>query len=403
MTPAEAERIIESLRYGIPPRGHVREFTVGREAQIRELTGDLHSDERVPGARGKALLVKANWGAGKSHLLEVIREVALENNYVVSLIVANAQGGVRFNRMETILGEVCRQLEVPGSEGKGIGTLFSTYTGADERRLENQLRNCRAEISNNGRWDSSDTLDSPAMYVALRSWVVCDDDDRATVEARVTDWLHNPANYRAQRQVLYTDLVASLRTRFRDPRPDWRFYSDGVFAFHTMGYRQSWDALGDLDLLARLSGYRGLVLLVDEFEDVIQNLVRRDYKEAAFLNLFRFFRAEAPGISYFAVTPDFVHKCKTVLLSRGVFDYDYTQFDKLRAFEMEPIDADMLYELTLKVRRAHAAAYGWNAETAVPDKVLKKRCRELAQNPLPDRVRQGIVAIVKLLDEKCQA
>src|SRR5437870_3020951 len=161
MTPAESERIIESLRYGIPPRGHVREFTVGREAQIRELTGDLHSDERVPGSQGKALLVKANWGAGKSHLLEVIREVALENNYVVSLIVANAQGGVRFNRMETILGEVCRQLEVPGVGGKGIGTLFSAYVGTDEARLSPKQRARRSDISNNGRWDFSDILDSP--------------------------------------------------------------------------------------------------------------------------------------------------------------------------------------------------------------------------------------------------
>jgi len=169
-----------------------------------------------------------------------------------------------------------------------------------------------------------------------------------------------------------------------------------------MGYRQSWDALTDLHLLACLSGYRGLVLLVDEFEDVIQNLVRRDFKQAAFLNLFRFFRGEAPGFSYFAVTPEFAHKCKIELMSRGVLDYDYTQFDKLPAFEMDPIDVEMISQLALRIRSAHALAYGWDAEGAVPDKLLQKQCRELGESPLPDRVRQAIVAIVKLLDDKCQ-
>lgn len=402
MTPSEAERVIESLRYGTPPRGHVREFTVGREAQIKELTAGLENPGRVKGARGKALLLRANWGAGKSHLLEVVREMALENNYVVSIIVANAQGGVRFNRMETILGEVCRQLEVPGIRGKGIGTLLSAYAGADEGRLAAKLQALRSDISNSGRWDFSDTLDSPAMYVALRAWTVCEQDDRPNVEARITDWLHNPAAYRAQRQLLYSDLVASLRTHFRDPRPDWKFYSDGVFTFNTMGHRQAWDALADLDAIARASGYRGLVLLVDEFEDVIQNLTRRDYKQAAFLNLFQFFRGEVPGFAYFAVTPEFAHKCKLELLSRGVFDYDYTQFDRLPAFEMDPIDTQMIYELARKIRQVHGLAYGWDAEAGVPDRVLLKRCRELGESPIPDRVRQAIIGIVRLLDDKFQ-
>ena len=51
---------------------------------------------------------------------------------------------------------------------------------------------------------------------------------------------------------------------------------------------KSWDGLADLDLLAQLAGFRGLVLLVDEFEDVIQNLTRVNFKQAAFWNLFHF-------------------------------------------------------------------------------------------------------------------
>ena len=73
MQPNEARRVIESLRKGIPPDGFVRDFTVGRREEIKELQRHL-SD-----AGGTALLLKANYGAGKSHLIRFIREEALEN------------------------------------------------------------------------------------------------------------------------------------------------------------------------------------------------------------------------------------------------------------------------------------------------------------------------------------
>ena len=91
-----AERIIEQLRYGVPPPEYVRAFTVGRGTQLRALEKSLGHPS---GDRGSALLVKANYGGGKSHLLRVVREMALEAGYAVSLVVIDAQGGVRFNRM----------------------------------------------------------------------------------------------------------------------------------------------------------------------------------------------------------------------------------------------------------------------------------------------------------------
>src|SRR5947208_2802224 len=103
-----AEQIIESLRFGIPPSGHVRAFTVGREDQLQQLQDTLERGSDDAGA----LLLRANYGAGKTHLLRVTREIALELGYAVSVVDVNSQEGVRFNRMDTILGAVCRQIEV---------------------------------------------------------------------------------------------------------------------------------------------------------------------------------------------------------------------------------------------------------------------------------------------------
>lgn len=397
----EAESVIESLRYGIPPREYVRYFTVGREPHLRRLTELLEASNGGPNQG--ALLVRANYGAGKSHLLEIVREVSLNAGFAISLIVADAQGGVRFNRMDTIFGAVCREIEVPKRNGKGVGQLFDAYREADENALSRQVREQRWKISSLGQWDLSEVLKSPAFYVALRAWVTAAGVERRDVTNLVEDWLGHPQNYASQRTTLYQGLVERLRAHFRDPRPDRRFYMDGVFAFNVLGHKLAWDGLADLDLLAKLSGLRGLVILVDEFEDVIQNLIRRDYKVAAFLNLFRFFRGDAfPGMAYFAVTPDFAAKCKRELLRRGLYDYDYKQFDRLQAFEMEPIDTAQLFELGKRIREFHGVAYGWDPTSKVSDQVLLEECRRLGASSLPDKVRKAIVGIVTLLDRCLQ-
>jgi P-loop Domain of unknown function (DUF2791) len=403
MNSVEAERVIESLRFGIPPQGQVLNFTVGRRAEITQLTQRLHPEFATTKKRDRSLLVSANWGSGKSHLLQVIREVGLKNGFAVSLIVADAQGGVRFNRMDTIFGAVCREIEIPHGCGKGVGELFNAYSTVKSSNLNSEARLLRSELSNEGKWDYSETLKSAAMFVALRAWLSASSPAVGDTRARITDWLVNPMTYRSRRKDLYNELIDRQRNHFRDPRPEFKFYADDVFTFHVGGHRQSWDGLADLDLLAQLAGFRGLVLLVDEFEDVIQNLTRVNFKQAAFWNLFHLFRGDHfTGQSYFAVTPEFVHKCKQALMDKGVYDYDFSQFDKLPRFQMDPIDAGQMVELATHIRDTHATAYTWNARSGIADKELASFCEKLAGSQAPDRIRQAIVGIVRLLDERSQ-
>lgn len=391
---ATAEGIVEKLRYGVPPPEHVRAFTVGRVTQLRALEESL---EHPTDGKGSALLVKANYGSGKSHLLEVVREMALEAGYAVSLVVINAQGGVRFNRMDTIFGEICRVLEVRGQSQKGVGALFNGFTGRSASGMSKELLRIRKRISSDNRWDLSDFLKSPALYVALRAWVRSGSQD---VRELVRDWFENPANYRDQRKRLYLELVEKLRGVFRDPRRDWQFYAEEVFAFHTGGHRQAWDALADFHVVARAAGLRGFVLLFDEFEDVIQNLNRRNLQEEAFLNLFRFFEGDRfPGMSYFAVTPDFVAKCKAELLQRGVYDFDYRRFDQLPFFEMEPIQRREFAELATRIRAVYGVAYEANPKRLITDQNLDELVDKLWAVRSPERVRRAIQGVVKALDD----
>jgi BREX system ATP-binding protein BrxC/D len=392
-----AERIVENLRYGIPPSGHVRAFTVGRDDQLAQLRASLARGPDDPGA----LLLRANYGAGKSHLLRVTREIALELGYAVSLVEVNAQEGVRFNRMDTILGAVCREIEVgTAGEVRGIGELFDRFCDTSRARLPADVRKAREAISAKGKWDYSEALACPGMFVALRAWALAGDSSRELI----SDWLSNPPNYRGQRKVLYERLVGSIRTRARDPRADWQFYYDDVFLFHVAGHRHAWDALADLDLIAKASGLRGMVLLFDEFEDVIQNLNRRDYQENAFMNLFRFFGgARFPGMAYFAVTPDFVRKCKEELLSRGSWDFDYERFDLLQAFELESLSSADGLRLAKRIRDVHGRAYAWDASRYMTDVALRKLVETLWRIDSPDRVRHAIQSVVRELDTQMEA
>ena len=259
------------------------------------------------------------------------------------------------------------------------------------------MRTVRERISSNGHWGLSDYLQSAALYVALRAWIHADDQ---SVRDLVSDWFANPVDYRGQRKRLWRELVAKMRSAFLDPRPEWHFYAEEVFAFHTGGYRQAWAALADLQILARAGGLRGVVVLFDEFEDVIQNLNRRDLQQQAFLNLFRFFDGDRfPGMSYFAVTPDFVAKCKSELLGRGIYSFDYKRFDQLPSFEMASIQQPHFQQLAAYIRTVYAVAYGVDAEILPSDVDMARLVNDLWAVRSPDRVRRAIQGVVSAFDE----
>lgn len=397
MTDAEARGIVESLRRGLPPAGRVREYTVGRREEIREL------EDRLAAHSTGALLLKANYGSGKTHLLKFIRETALEHGYAVSSLSLDARGGVRFNRMDQIFGAVCRGLEVPRRPGEtGVAPFFDEVSAA-LRSAKGQGATPANRLTDWGRWRSSSLLASDALFIAVRGWFFSD--DRQENRALIEDWLYNPGSYgQSARSRLYFKLVERLRPCFRDERSERQFYADDVFNFWYGGYRQSWDALGDLSTLADAAGLRGLVLLFDEFEDVITNLRRIDYQERAFSNLFRFFSGQDfGGSSFFAVTPEFVVKCKTLLLAKGKWDYDFSAFDALPAFEMSPLTIDELDDLALRIMQTHSAAYGWDCcgDGVVAD--VEVAVAEAMSVPVQDRVRQAIKAIVGTLDDHLDA
>lgn len=394
MTRVEARKAIESLRKGIPPDGQVGYFTVGRGSEIRVLA------ERIRDRSSGALLLCANYGSGKTHLLRLTRELALQDNYLVSTVSLDARSAVRFNRLDQILGSVGRAFEVHACQQRGLACLLDRVA---RRVREEHQRNWPTpfwrELSNSGRWDCSEILKSSALYVALRAWLTGDSEAQQLVE----DWLLQPWVYQGQRKALYHGLVEALRSHFRDPRREWQFYADDVFVFNSQDYHQSWAALQDIQSLAQESGLNGLVLLFDEVEDILHNLNNVAHQEKALDNLFRFFGGQRfRGMSYYGVTPDFREKCKKRLLEKGRWDYDYSRFDALPEFEMSPLDVAELHKLSLRIMKTHGVAYSWEPDLEVRASELRRLVEQAAQIAVQDRVRQTVTQIVTLLDSRLE-
>lgn len=386
---AEAVQMIEQLRYGLPPRGSCRRLTASQPEMLRTL------EERLCRRSPDALLIEAGYGGGKSHTLHVIREMALAAGYVVSLVTANAAEGARFDRMDMLFGAICRELEIAGAKGRGAAALFGALAeGTGDARAF-------AALSSNGRWDYSEYLQSPAMYVALRAWLFGDAATRLTVE----DWLAHPHAYRDRRRRLYDTLVHGLRHCFRDPRPEWKFHAQELLVLDRSASKQTWAALTDLDRLARLSGKRGLVLLFDEAEDMVHNLARPAERQEALRTLLRFFPRTDPTETqvsllppfhaYFAVTPDFLEHVRRTLTTADSAD----DIRRLPTLSVAPVQRDEFLAPARRIREAHAQAYSWDAAAALPDSELAALVDRLWQRAAPERLRCGVQGVVQALDD----
>ncbi|HPD61127.1 MAG TPA: DUF2791 family P-loop domain-containing protein, partial [Thermodesulfobacteriota bacterium] len=358
MNKFEAQKIIEELRKGIPPDGYVHHFTVGRKSEIDTLNNRLSQQEKG------ALLLKANYGSGKTHLLRFIKERALQEGYIVSSVALDAKGAVRFNRMDQMLGAICRGLEVPHfNNQRGIRPFFNHLCDTINSSKLTAGACVWRDLTNNWRWDFSQVLEAPALFIAIRAWFT----DKPSVHDLIEAWLFEPWIYRSQRKMLYEKLILELRNFFRDPRSNWQFYDGGIFEFHSQNYFQSWAILRDFHKLAKEAGFKGFIILFDEFEDVIQNLKNVRFQQMAFWNLFEFYLGgQFDGMTYFAVTPDFAQKCKMMLLDKGIWDYDFSMFDKLPTFEMSPLTVEELENLAMKILDTHGIAYDWE-----PDLIMK--------------------------------
>lgn len=222
---AELRQAVEALRLGVVPAAHVLDYTVGREREIGSLMELLRDGQ---GLR----VVWGDYGAGKTHLLDVLEQAAHGLGFVTARLVLDPLR-IPPSHPQRLYGEIVRRLRYPKSAGHGLEPLLA--------RLD-PLRSLR---------ESSHPSFSRFLSPLLFARGAGDQEALGYASDYAEGWPMDAA-----------DVNRSLR------RAGWR--GPGVLAmsdFRTYG-RMYAHLVGTLAAWARVAGWQGLLLLVDEVEYV---------------------------------------------------------------------------------------------------------------------------------------
>ena len=229
-------RAIEALRSGVPNRDAVRVLGSSQD-EIEERFAHHLDSVRSGGGNGGGLLVRGEFGSGKSHLLEYLQHVALTEGFVASKIVISK---------ETPLHDPV----------KVFRTAAATAIAPDRRGT------ALAEIANNAL-----DFGAPA-YAELAHWV---SSDEAALNERFDAALYLFRDLRGGDQEFAERIVrfwsgdpigvAELRRKLREAG------EGATFALSKVSARDL--ALQRFRFAAHLivaAGYSGWILLFDEVE-----------------------------------------------------------------------------------------------------------------------------------------
>jgi hypothetical protein len=264
--------IINSLKGGVVPRIGLPYITVGREREIAAL---LHDLELVSEGGASFRFVVGRYGAGKSFLLQTIRNHAMGKGFVVCdadlsperrLQGGNGQGLATYRELirnlstktqpeggalNLILDRWVSNVESQVTIEDGIGPDDPEFADAVERRILTTIRDLQELVHG---YDFARLL---TMY--WRAHLEGDDDTKANV----TKWFRG--EYRNK-----TEARQELGVNIAIGDDDWYDYLK-LFATFLRG-----------------AGYQGLIVLVDELVNLykIPNAISRQYNYEKILTMY---------------------------------------------------------------------------------------------------------------------
>lgn len=122
------------------------------------------------------------------------------------------------------------------------------------------------------------------------------------------------------------------------------------------------------------------------------NPLSKNFEKKEFQELWGRINQKAAYTVHFE-TAELIGKCV-----KGVFDYDYAQFDALPAFEMSPLSTVELESLAERIMETHGDAYGWEPDVVMKASDLDALVLRSSSIPVQDRSRHTITSVVKFLD-----
>ena len=285
--------ILKSMGAGVVPGIGLEYIAVGRRAEIEAILSDL---EDIAGGGGAFRLIEGRYGSGKSFLLQLARNNAMERGYMVAA------------------ADLSPERRLAGTKGQGLKLYrelmanLSTRTRPEGGALESLLQRWIGDLRREAQRDEDVAAAIRQTAAELQTYVFGYD----FAQALQSYW----QGFIAGDDALTQGALRWLRGEF-EKKSDARFLGVSQIITDDNWYEA-------VKLLARLSGRlgcRGLIVLIDETVNLykITNRVSRENNYEKLLAMFNdVMQGRAPYLGlYLGGTPQSVEDAR-----RGLFSYD---------------------------------------------------------------------------------
>ncbi len=369
--------VIKALKSGRVPRKGALQLAVGRDPEIAELRRVV---DYVAEGFSEVRFLRGDYGAGKTFMCSVLREIAFAERFAVSIV--NLSREIPFGRRELVLSEILLGLRTEESgPDSALGPIIDRWLEKHDGFMPLEGNAILSDAIN--KLGAAD----PMLAMALRGYQrALLDDDGVLMEAALAYIRGETITSEARRGLKLAGRLAP----------------EGAFR-----------RLRAVLALLRDAGYPGLLILVDEAETIQRlNKPQRDAAYTAIREIVDSCEEAFPFCLFvFAGTqPLFEDE------SRGIASYP-PLFSRIKntqegverdlrqpILRLEDLGRDALVAVARRVRALHATAYGWNAETSFPDRALNEFVVAVASRfgDIRQKPRGFLKALVDVLDARQQ-
>jgi len=232
------DSILQSLRAGVTPTRGLQYIQVGREAEVKALLGDI---ERICDGGSAFRLIIGEFGSGKTFFLHLVKNIALEKGLVVASADLNPDRRLHATsgQARSLYSELMRNLSTrTKKDGNALLSVVELFVTSARKQAQSVGTTASEVISHR--------LDRLNEFVGGYDFA-------SVVEAY---W----RGYESGNAQLQSDAVRWLRAEFTT-KTDAR-NALGVRTFIDDAYL--YDHLKLMSLFARLAGFTGLLVNLDE-------------------------------------------------------------------------------------------------------------------------------------------
>jgi len=250
LTVQRARNIINALKNGVVPDCDLELLCVGRNKEIKEFQRCF---QLVSEGSGTVKFLNGEYGSGKSFFMNVIKQAAVKNDFIVSKIQVDR--GFRFNNLEHLYYHNMHNLtlNVTGDSAASFESIFDLWISRlqESTNKDSAAAEINHVIASLNRYNMSFAR---AFLAYIRARI---EKDR-TLSGTIASWLMGEKN-----------IPAGLKAKFD--------VIGGVDRLNSI------DFLKAFVKLVKLLGYSGLIILIDELELIMNERV--DIRKVSYENL----------------------------------------------------------------------------------------------------------------------